>query len=343
MQGTPQFYGFKNRIINGAMVIDQRNNGAAIASLGTFTYTVDRFYVQCDSSGRFSFQQNQGSVTPPSGFINYAGFTSLGANAPSASQFNVLAQGIEGLNATDLGWGTANASTVTLSFWVRSSVTGSLGGALVNGSSNRSYSFLYTINSANTWEYKTITIAGDTTGTWATNNTVFTLIRWSLGAGSSLITTPNQWNASNSNGATGQTNISATSGATFYITGVQLEVGVTATSFDFRSIGQELALAQRYYLKWTAGQFQRYALAYADTTTNVNIITNTPVTMRATPASSLTNMTANGNSIPTSGVSAFSGNTCYITATTSGVSAGEMYQIYSASGTTGVVELSSEL
>ena len=271
--------GFKNRIINPGMVVDQRNSGAAIASVGSgAVYTVDRFYLQCDASGRFSFQQNQGSVTPPAGFSKYAGFTSLGANSPTASQYNVFAQAIEGFNAADLAWGTASAQTVTLSFWVRSSVTGSLGAAIINGSSNRSYSFLYTVSASNTWEYKTVTIPGDTSGTWATDNSAFALIRWSLGSGSSLITTPNQWNASNSNGATGQVNVSATNGATWQITGVQLEKGSVATPFEFRSIGQELALCQRYFQVIKAG------IGVAATTSAINFTASLFVPMRAAPS-----------------------------------------------------------
>jgi hypothetical protein len=238
---------FRNRIINGAMVIDQRNAGAVISSLGAVTtYIVDRFFYQSGNAGRFSAQQNAGTVTPPAGFTKYLGFTSLGANSPAASDYGIASQAIEGLNITDLGWGTASAATITISFWVRSSITGTQSIALVNVASVRSYSQTYTINSANTWEQKTITVPGDTSGTWATDNTTGIYLRFPLATGSSNLTTAGVWNATNSNGATGTTAISATSGATFYITGVQLEAGTTASPFEYRSYGTELALAQRY-------------------------------------------------------------------------------------------------
>jgi hypothetical protein len=239
---------FRNRIINGAMVIDQRNAGAVISSLGAVTtYIVDRFFYQSGNAGRFSAQQNAGTVTPPAGFTKYLGFTSLGANSPAASDYGIASQAIEGLNITDLGWGTASAATITISFWVRSSITGTQSIALVNVASVRSYSQTYTINSANTWEQKTITVPGDTSGTWATDNTTGIYLRFPLATGSSNLTTAGVWNATNSNGATGTTAISATSGATFYITGVQLEAGTTASPFEYRSYGTELSLCLRYF------------------------------------------------------------------------------------------------
>jgi hypothetical protein len=251
---TTGYYGFKNRLINSAMVIDQRNAGAVISSLGAVTtYIVDRFFYQSGNAGRFSAQQNAGTVTPPAGFTKYLGFTSLGANSPAASDYGIASQAIEGLNITDLGWGTASAATITISFWVRSSITGTQSIALVNVASVRSYSQTYTINSANTWEQKTITVPGDTSGTWATDNTTGIYLRFPLATGSNNLTTAGVWNATNSNGATGTTAISATSGATFYITGVQLEKGSTATSFDYRPYGTELALCQRYYETYSNG------------------------------------------------------------------------------------------
>ena len=248
--GTGGFVGMKNRIINGAMVIDQRNAGASVTpTAGTVVYTVDRWLAFQNQSSRFSVQQNAGSVTPPTGFTNYLGVTSLAATTPASGDINVLAQRIEGFNTADLGFGTASASSVTLSFWVRSSLTGTFGASIKNSAGNRSYPFSFVINSANTWEQKSVTIAGDTSGTWLTNNGIGLIITFDLGSGSTYKGTANSWAASDLFAPTGSTNVVGTNGATFYITGVQLEKGSTATSFDYRPYGTELALCQRYYEK----------------------------------------------------------------------------------------------
>ena len=241
-------YGLKNRIINGDMVIDQRNAGASVTIGATsITYTLDRFWAFADQASKFSIQRNAGSVTPPTGFTNYLGCTSLSAYSIVSGDRFVVVQSIEGLNCADLGWGTANAQTVTLSFWVRSSLTGTFGGSLRNSANNRSYPYSYTISSANTWEQKTITIAGDTSGTWLTTNDTGIQVAWSLGAGSTYSGTAGAWAGSNLLSATGATSVVGTNGATFYITGVQLERNTSATPFERRLYGQELANCQRYY------------------------------------------------------------------------------------------------
>jgi hypothetical protein len=245
-------FGFKNRIINGAMVIDQRNAGASVTPTTNNTYIIDRWAVFLSQSSKFSVQQNAGAVTPPAGFTNYLGVTSLSAYSVVASDYFGLQQKIEGFNCADLAWGTANAQPVTLSFWVRSSLTGTFGGALRNNASDRSYPFSYTVSAANTWEQKSITIAGDTSGTWLTNSSVGINLTFSLGTGSTYSGTAGAWSGSNLVSATGATSVVGTNGATFYITGVQLEKGSTATSFDFRDYGRELMLCQRYFQILTA-------------------------------------------------------------------------------------------
>lgn len=240
-------FGFKNRIINGGMVIDQRNAGASVTPVND-QYSVDRWSFPLSQASKLSFQQNANSVTPPTGFINYLGITSLSAYSLGSSDYFLLQQRVEGLNMSDFGWGTANALTVTLSFWVRSSLTGTFSGSLSNSSFNRTYPYSYTISSANTWEYKTITIVGDTSGTWlTTNGNGMNLRVTTMGSGSTRLSTGGSWQAGNYDGVTGTTSVVGTSGATFYITGVQLEVGTQATSFDFRDYGRELMLCQRYY------------------------------------------------------------------------------------------------
>jgi hypothetical protein len=248
---TTGYYGFKNRIINGAMVIDQRNAGASVTPTGG-SYTLDRWQVVASAASKFSIQQNAGSVTPPTGFTNYLGATSLSAYTVGASEaFNVF-QKIEGFNTSDLAWGTASASAVTLSFRVYSSLTGSFGGFLQNSASDRFYSFSYSISSANTWTTISVTISGDTTGTWLTTNGVGIRLGFSLGTGSSYSGSAGSWGSSLNYAPTGSVSVVGTNGATFYITGVQLEKGSTATSFDYRPYGTELALCQRYYQRSTS-------------------------------------------------------------------------------------------
>ena len=273
----------KNRIINGAMVIDQRNAGASV-TVGTDQYTLDRWYAQGSVASKYSVQQNAGSVTPPVGFSNYLGVTSLSSYSVGASETFQIGQKIEGFNWADIGYGTASAKTTTLSFWVRSSLTGTFGGVFINSAGNRSYPFTYTISSANTWEQKSITIAGDTTGTWvgSTNGSGLNVM-FSLGAGSTYSGTAGSWAGTTYLSATGATSVVGTSGATFYITGVQLEVGSSATGFEYRQYQQELALCQRYY---ETGSM--WATGYGNGANGVNFSYPMKVTKRATPTGTLT-------------------------------------------------------
>jgi hypothetical protein len=238
-------YVLKNRIINGDMRIDQRNAGASVTPVNS-QYTLDRWASALSAASKFSVQQDAAAVTPPVGFNDYLGVTSLSAYTVGASEQFGIYQPIEGYNIADLAWGTANAKTITISFWVRSSLTGTFGGSLRNSAVNRAYPFSYTISSANTWELKSITITGDTTGTWLTTNGVGMYVFFNLGSGSTLSGTAGAWAASNFTSATGATSVVGTSGATFYITGVQLEQNTSATPFERRLYNQELANCQRY-------------------------------------------------------------------------------------------------
>jgi hypothetical protein len=238
---------FKNRIINGDMRIDQRNAGASVTQNTSGTYTLDRWIIYGTVTSKFTVQQNAGSVTPPAGYINYLGATSSSAYSVVAADEFTVSQIIEGLNLSDLGWGTANAKTVTLSAWVYSSLTGTFGGSLRNSAANRSYPFTYTISSANTWTQISVTIAGDTTGTWLTTNGAGIRLAFSLGTGTTQSGTAGAWAAANYTSATGAVSVVGTSGATFYITGVQLEVGSSATGFEYVDYGAQLIQCQRYY------------------------------------------------------------------------------------------------
>jgi hypothetical protein len=237
--------GFKNRLINSAMVIDQRNAGASV-NITTASFVVDRF--SC-GIGYSTGHTGQKSTNAPPNYSNSILITVGTGASPSASQIGRIVQGVEGFNVADLGWGTATAATITLSFWVKSSLTGTFAGGVYNASANRTYVFTYAISSANTWEQKTVTIVGDTSGTWATDNTAGMYVNWDLGTGSTYQGTANTWAAGAAWATSTSVKLAATSGATFYITGVQLEKGSTATSFDYRPYGTELALCQRYYEK----------------------------------------------------------------------------------------------
>lgn len=240
---------FKNRIINGACVIDQRSAGASTTPTTSGYYSCDRWYSELGAASKFSIQQNAGSVTPPAGFTNYIGITSLSAYSLSAGDYFYLTQNIEGYNTADIGWGTSNSQLVTVSFWVRSSLTGTFSVSFECSGNNQSYAATYTINAANTWQYVTITIPSTASGTWNTTNNIGVKARWNLGTGATLSGTANTWSSGRTLAATGATSVVGTSGATFYITGVQLEVGTQATTFDYRSYGTELALCQRYFEK----------------------------------------------------------------------------------------------
>jgi hypothetical protein len=273
----------KNRIINGQMVLDQRNAGASVTPTAT-GFNLDRWSLEISQASKLSVQQNAGSVTPPAGFVNYLGITTVSAYTPSASESFNLRTFIEGYNIADLNWGTANAKTVTLSFQVYSSLTGTFGGALRNDGNNRSYPFTYSIPAANTWTTISITIAGDTTGTWNTTNQRGIAVIFGLGVGSTNSGTAGAWAAANYQSATGATSVVGTNGATFYITGVQLEVGSTATSFDYRPIGTELALCQRYYVQFLGNNtYETLASGMSSTSQNGYVTVALPVTMRANP------------------------------------------------------------
>ena len=273
---------FRNRIINGAMVIDQRNAGASTTP-SDGNYTLDRWKMELGGGGAYSVQQ---STTAPTGFANSMLITVTTADSSiAAGDYYDFVQFIEGFNTADLGFGTANAKTVTLSFWVQSSLTGTFSGSLRNSAANRSYPFTYTISSANTWTQVSATIAGDTTGTWVgSTNGRGLCVFFDLGSGSSSAGTANTWQTGNLTKATGSVNLIATNGATFYITGVQLEVGSSATGFEYRQYTTEFTLCQRYYQK--LGNATGVGNWYNNTA--IQVIFNFPVIMRTAPTASMT-------------------------------------------------------
>jgi len=341
-QGGSNNTTMRNRIINGAMVIDQRNAGASVTNTAGYTYCLDRWITVGSQASKFTAQQNAGSVTPPAGFANYLGATSSSAYTVGASEQFWLTQRIEGFNTSDLAWGTASAATVTLSFWVRSSLTGTFGGSVYNSAANYSYPFSYTISSANTWEQKTITIVGPTAGTWiGATNGIGIQINFCLGAGATSSGTAGSWSRNFYASATGATSVVGTSGATFYITGVQLEAGTTASPFECRLYGTELALCQRYLPALiSSGTVDFIGYAQAAGTTLIYPIIQHPVTPRVAPtsltASGATILTVNGVNV-SSAIALQNGGSyaSRIVVTTTGLTNGTLYGVYlNASGAT---------
>jgi hypothetical protein len=332
---TNQFSGgafsFKNRIINGDMRIDQRNAGAAVTTAG---YTLDRFTIANSTDGAFSAQQDSSA---PTGFVNSLKVTATTADGTLTTTQNLsLLQPIEGTNVSDLAWGTANAKTVTLSFWVRSSLTGTFGGALRNSGVNRSYPFTYSISVADTWEYKTVTVAGDTSGTWLTTTGVGIGVLFGLGAGPDRSGTAGAWNSNNNVSATGAVSVIGTLNATWYITGVQLEVGSVATPFERRPFGTELALCQRYYWKNIPGASGVSLAVGATTSAQMRVTVFYPTTMRSAPSFLINDLYGDDeiSSIYTvSGLASVSaGNqSALLRLTSSGMTSGRAMQVFSNS------------
>lgn len=279
-------YVLKNKIINGDFRIDQRRAGASVTITTDSTYTLDRWMCEVSQASKFSVQQDAAAVTPPAGFNDYLGVTSLSSYSVGTSDYFTVMQRIEGYNVADLDFGKATAKTITISFWVRSSLTGTFGGSIGNSAENRSYPFSYTISAANTWEQKTITIAGDTTGTWLVTNGRGLNVRFSLGMGSTFTDTANAWTTkANVYSATGATSVVGTNGATFYITGVQLEQNTSATPFERRLYGNEFINCQRYFQKTNPDNISRGGGASGTvfTASSAQIHYSFPVIMRAAP------------------------------------------------------------
>lgn len=240
----------RNRIINGDMRIDQRNAGGSITQTTGNTYPVDRWRISGSVASKFSAQRNY-SVTSPTGFSNHLGILSLSSYSVGVSEVFTITQAIEGFNIVDFAWGTALAKTVTLSFWFRSNMSGGtvFGGAIQNYAGSRSYPFTFSINNSNAWEYKTITIPGDQSGTWENDSNPGIVLRLCLGAGVTFSGTAGAWASADYRSATGSASVVGTNAATYFITGVQIEAGTLASVFELLPFPIQLALCQRYYEK----------------------------------------------------------------------------------------------
>ena len=281
---TISLSGFRNLIINGDMRIAQRGT-STITGSGSAQFPVDRWSV-FNNTGTVTFAQ---STDAPAGFNASILATVTATGSYSSSGYTQITHKIEGSNCQDLAFGTASAKTIALSFWVKSSVVGTQAVSLKNGNASyRSYVTTYTIDVANTWEKKTVIIAGDTTGTWVVNQSTGLQVDFNLGAGTDYDTSVDSWvgGAFSKSSTSGAIDFVANSGATFRVTGVQLEQNLQPTPFEQRPIGVELALCQRYYYLHTpsVGNTQKAISAGIwYTSSQLHVPIKLAVTMRAQP------------------------------------------------------------
>jgi len=300
---APNTFGFKNRAINGDVRIDQTNAGAAVTvnSSAIFFFADMVEGAGMTAAGVFTVQQV--ATTPPTGFKNYLRTTVTTADAsPAAASIYLFRTKVEGLNVIDFSLGTANAIAFTVSFYVRSSLTGAFSGALNNAAFDRSFPFSFTINAANTWEQKTVTLTGDLSGTWAITNTVGLALQIDLGSGSTYRSTASTWQAGNYIGVTGAVRLISTVSSTFDITGVQIETGSVATSWDYRDYQSELARCQRYLPAIVSGgTFDIVGVggAFSTTQTQVSCKFNVPARVAVTgiTVSAAADFNLNDNSV----------------------------------------------
>jgi hypothetical protein len=272
-QNGGQLAGMRNKIINGDNRFDQRHGGAAVSGLGTGgIYLTDRWAYTTNQAGHFNGGQNLSSGGGAPGFPNTLGVTVASAYATAAADYNLLYQIIEGFNISDLQWGTAGALPVTLSFWVYCTVAGTHSGALVGA---QAYPFTFQVSTANVFTKIAVTIPGSTAGSWAFDNSAGLQVRFNLGSGANFLAAAGAWTTgSNAVGVTGAVNLAATSGAYFYITGVQLEPGSVATPFERRLVGTELALCQRYYQRYVSTTSTSMFYAGGYNVAGANLLTN---------------------------------------------------------------------
>ena len=244
----------RNRVINGDVRVDQRNDGSAVTVNTTGAFYGPDLWRGFGDSADGVFTIARATSSPPAGFTTYLRIIVTTADAAiGASQRYGVATVFEGLNMQDLGFGTADAKLCTIGFWARSSLTGDFSGAVRNGVNNRSFPFTFTINAANTWEFKVITVPGDTSGTWPTDTSLWGAVVFDLGAGTSMRGTALAWGA-NYYGATNSVSLIGTLGATLDITGLQFEEGGFATTFEQLTFDAILRRCARYYQRFMYGE-----------------------------------------------------------------------------------------
>ena len=271
----------RNMIINGAMLVFQRGT----ASTGNNAYSVDRWQHK-DAASTVAMTITQDTDVPTGQGFYYSLKASTTANV-TANGFLGIAQRMEGYNINPLAWGTSGAKQATLSFWVKSSTAGTYGLSSRNNAVDRSCVMEYTINAADTWEYKTVTFPAETSGTWETTTNIGNRLWWGLSATGGITSTIGSWQNANLYQSSNNVDWSgSTATATFYITGVQLEIGEQATPFEHESYAATLQKCQRYYYQtvYKGSSDTTYAIGVAaNSATAAQCMTPFPVTMRAAP------------------------------------------------------------
>lgn len=348
VQGTAGYTGFRNRIINGAMVIDQRNAGAAVTATSNGAFPVDRFRTGGSSFGQtLSLQQVSDA---PSGLVSSLKVTvSVAVPSPGATAQCAISHLIEGYNTVDFAWGTGSAKTVTLSFWVKASIAGTYS-VTVSNNDTTSYIAQYTVSTANQWQYQSIAIPGSSTGVWATTNGTGVRLDWNLGTGANYTSSAGSWlTASSGNyylNAAGTVQLVQTTSATWQITSAQLELGGVATPFERRQFGTELALCQRYYTKLSSNSsYTPFGTGHGVTSTSFRTMFNLPVPMRAAQTVSYggTFIWAFGNSTTLNALAAWGPTTASMDCTSTGITAFYCYTLTDAGSNNSYIAFSAEL
>jgi hypothetical protein len=325
-QSSAAFIQFRNRIINGDLRIDQRYAGASILFSNGGGYLCDRFYIHAQGGGGTGTVNGQQiAADPVTGFDKALRVTVTNAKVPAAGDLYFVSQRVEGFNIADARWGTAQARPITLQFWVKASIAGTYSAAFLNASGTRSYIATYTVAQANVPQLVILTVPGDTAGSWQINNGVGVFVDWDYGSGSSSnAPAANAWQAGNYLRTAGCVNLISTLNATFEITGVQLECGSAATPFEYRPLGLELALCQRYYEKsdgWCL--WSGYVAAL-----NIQMYYSLPfrVTKRAAPSLTAGDVANNGFAAGVPGFSSITDNGCYASKVSSAAASGGYFQ-----------------
>ena len=350
--------GLRNRLVNGSMLINQRGNSSFSIPSATGTYICDNWIAGAVLGGGAITISNDSSVPTGTGFTNSINCSTTSTRTLGTSEYAVIQTGIEGYRMNDFNFGSASAKTIAISFWVYGSTAATYGGSIMNSGTSRSYPFSYTLNSTFAWEQKTIVIPGDITGTWNNAANLGMRINFLLAGGSNMLGTANTWATNNFYGATGNAGIMGAISRQLAFAGVQVEIGPSASSFDFKGYAQDLADCQRYYYRQKATTISQpfYVPVNAIGAASANAPIRFPVPMRVAPTALEQSGTAGNygviflgsittcSSVPTFGTATIFGATTVLTVT-SGLTGGQAGQLVSsaASGSNAYLGWSAEM